>query len=342
MKTRMSENEISKLKSEYLRISENIDFEKTLSTTLFIVGIGASSPMVESLARMGVKSFILFDPDIVEKKNLVCQNFRHSDIGRPKSEALKERLEACEFEEGNNAVPALKVMTKSNFLEIHDDEFDAIIEAEKQSGSRPILIMATDYHPVQARGNRIAIKHNMTTFWVGIYKRGMAAEIIFYKPDHKGLPCYRCIAQTRYDFFYNKHLQFHLSGDYSKTGVSSGLPLAATFIDSILGHLIIGAIHSDIDKNPHGKLFNRLIVEKRNLIQCQLDPDYRLNGSEDLFEQLSGPDVVTFNTLFQKETLNPDCPDCQLKTASVSGRSTDYTKDYMLDSDGVLFRRSSF
>ena len=314
---------VQTLNTRYTRESRNVNFDLMINTSIFFVGTGASGPMIEQFNKIGIKRLFLFDLDIVEINNLTSQNFTVNDIGLNKAEALKCRLESCEFERGNPDIPALEVKTYGDFLAISDDEINSIIAEEKAKGQQVILVLASDYHPVQARGNRIAKKFDIPVFWVGIYRMGKAGEIIFYIPGND-LPCYRCITETRYQFFDKNHLANHLENDYSGSGRSSGLPMAATFIDSILAHLIIGFIHSDVEDNQHGKLFRRLLGEKRNFIQCQLDPEYMLNGDEDIFPQIQGPDMIAFNTIFQHEERSFNCIDCHYKNI---WEHTDYTKE---------------
>ncbi|MCW2248187.1 hypothetical protein M2352_003821 [Azospirillum fermentarium] len=313
------------INERYIRVSGNVDFTKMLNTTMLVIGTGASGTMIEYLARLAIKKYYLYDLDIVEKKNIAAQNFTYEDIGLPKTEALKRRLEQCEFEKGNPAIPALSVTTGGDFLAVTDEEVGALIEAEKAAGRRVIVIMASDFHPVQARGSRIALRFDVPVFWVGIYRQGMAGEIVFFENGHD-LPCYRCITNERYEHWNKHHLSGHLAGLPKKgAGRSAGLPMAAAFIDSILSHLIIGAIHKDDPGNPHGALYRRLLAEKRNFIQTQLDPTYRL-GDEDIFAQIQGKDVVTFNTIFQQEGARHTCPDCGA-TAGGGWAETDYTRE---------------
>ena len=58
-----------------------------------IIGCGSiGSHVAELLARYGVKRLTLYDFDVVESHNLVNQNFYHRQIGKEKTEALKELL----------------------------------------------------------------------------------------------------------------------------------------------------------------------------------------------------------------------------------------------------------
>jgi hypothetical protein len=321
-------NKVQKmLNSIYCRVSKNIRFDLMQNTTLIVAGIGAFGHAVERFTRLAVGKVYPFDNGEVKGKNIVAQNFINEDIGLQKPEALKPRLESCAFEKDNPDIPPLEVKLYGDFLSLSDEEFKKIIRNEQDKGRQAILVMASDYHPVQARGNRIALKFEVPTFWVGIYGMGKAGEIIFFLPGYD-LPCYRCITETRYRFFDKNRLLNHINGNFQGTGRSTGLPMAADYIDAILNHLIIGAIHIEVDDNQHAKLFRKLLKEGRNFIQCQLDPDYKLNDEEDIFSQIRGPDLITFNTIFQQENKMLDCIDCRSSSLGYQvWNNTDYTKE---------------
>jgi hypothetical protein len=316
---------LSELNNRYSRESQNVRFDLMLNTTFVNVGLGASGPMIEQFARLGIKRFHLFDHDTAELKNALSQSYTGKDDGLKKEEATKRKLKAREFEKGNPNIPPSEIYTYGDFLNITDADIEKIIQFERQNNSEIVFVITTDYHPPDARANRIALKWGVPVFWVSLYRMGMAGEIIFYVPGH-GLPCYRCITETRYNFFDKSRRVNHLKGDFSGSGRSAGLPMAASYVDSILGHLIIGYIHREIEENQHGRLFRRLLREKRNFIQCQLDPSYRLNG-EDIFALINGPDVITFNTIFQQESKKSDCIDCVKFSNGWVWNHTDYTKE---------------
>ena len=85
------------------------------------------------------------------------------------------------------------------------------------------------------------------------------------------------------------------------------------------------------DENQHAKLFRRLLKEKRNFIQCQLDPTYKLNDTEDIFAQIKGTDFICFNTIFQHESRKLDCIDCREFAIQLVWKQTDYTKENYSD-----------
>ena len=324
-RTKIDDNVLEMLNFSYCRVSKNIRFDIMQNITLIVAGIGAFGHAVERFVRLAIGKLYIFDNGVVERKNTVAQNFTYEDIGLRKPEALKPRLQSCAFEKDNPDIPPLEMKLYGDFLSLSDEEFEKIIRNEQDKGRQVILVMASDYHPVQARGNRIALKFEVPTFWVGIYRMGKAGEIIFFLPGYD-LPCYRCITETRYRFFDKNRLLNHINGNFQGTGRSTGLPMAADYIDAILNHLIIGAIHIEVDKNQHAKLFRKLLKEGRNFIQCQLDPDYKLNDNEDIFAQIKkGPDLIAFNTIFQQENARIDCLDCSF--THKKWVITDYTKE---------------
>jgi len=291
------------LSEKYSRVSADVDFAAMARTTLMVVGVGAGGALVEQLARLGVKRFVLFDLDIVEEKNLVAQDFTRADIGQPKTEALRRRLQSVEFEHGSPAMPPLEVTCQGDFLKVSDDEFADIVQRERDEGQIVVCLLLSDAHPVQARGSTLALLHRLPAFWVGVYRGGGAAELIFWHPDQVDLPCYRCIAETRYQHFERTHKE------QRRAAVSSGLPFSTTMIDAVCGHLVVGSIHRGDPTNSHARLYERLLREGRNFVQLQTSPEYRMGG-DDIFAGISGADVVTFVTMFQADGKKYGCPEC--------------------------------
>ena len=63
--------------------------------TVLLAGLGnIGSPLAALLLQAGVSRLRLVDRDVVEPKNLIAQDFRPEDVGRPKAEALRDRLRA--------------------------------------------------------------------------------------------------------------------------------------------------------------------------------------------------------------------------------------------------------
>lgn len=75
-------------------LTKSYDFFKPDNTIpINIIGCGSvGSTVAENLARFGFENFILWDFDIVERHNIANQMFRERDIGKKKTEAVKEYL----------------------------------------------------------------------------------------------------------------------------------------------------------------------------------------------------------------------------------------------------------
>lgn len=65
---------------------------KIRNTKLLIAGCGIGSSPAVCAARMGFENFVLVDGDVVDAHNLNRQFYDFADVGRPKVEALKEKI----------------------------------------------------------------------------------------------------------------------------------------------------------------------------------------------------------------------------------------------------------
>jgi ketopantoate reductase len=68
-----------------------------LKEPIHIIGCGAvGSTLAELLARLGIKNIHLWDFDTVEPKNIANQMFFAHQIGKPKTEAVAQNIEAIQ------------------------------------------------------------------------------------------------------------------------------------------------------------------------------------------------------------------------------------------------------
>ena len=81
--------------TRYLRQEDLCPVQALQDLHVTMIGCGAVGSFTAlALAKMGVGSMTLFDPDTVEVHNLPVQFFTNSDIGRPKVIALADQLRA--------------------------------------------------------------------------------------------------------------------------------------------------------------------------------------------------------------------------------------------------------
>ena len=85
MTTRYSRNRI------YIDLEKQ---QKIKSIPVLLAGSGLGSVIAECALRLGFEKLTIIDGDKVEQSNLNRQNYISTDIGRPKVEAIRERLKS--------------------------------------------------------------------------------------------------------------------------------------------------------------------------------------------------------------------------------------------------------
>jgi molybdopterin/thiamine biosynthesis adenylyltransferase len=247
------------------RIDSVIDTERMKTSKVALVGAGASAHLATSLVRSGLGELILWDPDKVEKVNLVRQDYGRSDVGRKKVHALARHLKQIARDVKVSPVPrALRPSSTppGEFLGVD------------------LIIAATDSFEAQSYLNSVALHLGTPIIWAGVYGGGLGGEVIFWRP---GLPCHRCLLPARY-----RMQEEAQAAGRSLDPPSDGTTVFETaFIDVIVGQLAIGLLTRG-SPNRYGTLIDRL--GKRNFLHVKLDSEYRWNGRDVIRERLGIPD----------------------------------------------------
>ena len=153
MKERYSRNRI------YVDAEEQ---EQVRGFRVFLGGAGIGSIIAECALRFGFETLTIVDGDKVEESNLNRQNYRMCDIGKPKVEALKERLLSINPSANITAVNVF--IDKDNMVELLEGH-SAAINALDFSSNMPFLFdahcrqckipvlrdLSDDYHNFEAR-----------------------------------------------------------------------------------------------------------------------------------------------------------------------------------------------
>lgn len=80
-----------------MNLLKSIDYfdPDAVKDRIHIIGCGSvGSTLAEHLARYGLSNFVLYDFDVVEDKNIVNQMFDLRDVGRPKVDAVADKLKS--------------------------------------------------------------------------------------------------------------------------------------------------------------------------------------------------------------------------------------------------------
>lgn len=153
------------------------DQKKISKSTVAVVGLGAlGSWSSELLARAGVGKLILIDRDVVDLTNLQRQNYAEKDIGRAKSEALKERL---------------SLVNKEVSLIAYASHLDAM-NADKILAEADLIVDGTDNFDTRYLLNDFAKKKKIP--WVYAGAIGSTGTVFPIMPGHA---CFQCLFGRR-------------------------------------------------------------------------------------------------------------------------------------------------
>lgn len=147
---------------------------------VIILGCGSVGSLVAlQLAKSGVGKFLLVDNDIIEYHNLCRHQCGITDVGKYKTDALKERI--------LNINPTAEVSIETATVEmVRKEVFDThCIEGES------IIIGCADNRSADVYANSIAVMYHVPFVSIGFWERAFAGEIFYYLPD-QGMPCYKC------------------------------------------------------------------------------------------------------------------------------------------------------
>ncbi|MFO1440262.1 MAG: ThiF family adenylyltransferase [Verrucomicrobiaceae bacterium] len=143
-----------------------------------IVGLGSGGSYVaEQLARVGLGNFTLIDPDFVESANLSRTSFLADDIGRPKVEAVQQRIEHI------NPLASVKVV-HSSLAQIGITKLSQYIE------NTDIVLALTDDPTAQATLNHLCYHFGKPGVFAGLYTGASGGEVILALPGRT--PCVEC------------------------------------------------------------------------------------------------------------------------------------------------------
>lgn len=274
------------------RLNGAVDVSFMASQHIVCIGIGGASGLCENLVRSGLGKLTAVDFDTVDAVNLCTQGFYTDDIGLPKVDALGKRLKNINPDLEYHAVQA-------NFLTMSDSEIEALI-----AGADLLMMMTDDFH-AQAKGNKVALHHQIPALFAIMYEKARCAEITFSIPGVTP-GCHRCAVSSRYDAYKE---------GYVNNVTATGSTIFHTYyLNSCLGFISLAILHRNVQDTEFSNWFGN--NWDRNLIQLRMHPEYGKTYNS-LFERTfrDKPLVVSFDSVWQK--VEPEappkyaaCPDC--------------------------------
>lgn len=267
-----------------------------------IVGVGAGSYQAEKLARLGPAAMTLVDFDRVELPNLVRTVYTIDDLGRPKAEALADRITRV-----NPAVTPRPAIVDICSL-------DAEAQRDLFAGA-DLLIAGTDQFAAQALVNRWSQRLAIPALFIGIHDGAEGGRLIWSVP---GLtPCYRCVASDRYEWFESR------GQAATDMAAAHGGLVDIQFIDMVALKIAIAVLDRE-EQSSAGRFFQRMLGRTEVIVRTS--PDYLYGNSlwdailSDLprspkafAHELKEQALLAMDTLWLRTEVDPDCPDCRAR-----------------------------
>lgn len=144
---------------------------------VMIIGLGSfGSQIAIELAKAGVGHFALFDFDRVELHNLARHTCTIKDLGRLKTDAIKEAIL------GKNKLATVELFPID--INMHKELMD------EEVAKADIVICATDNNPSRFSLTQSLLRHNKVAIFGRAVTRAEGGDVFRHRP---GGPCYNCL-----------------------------------------------------------------------------------------------------------------------------------------------------
>lgn len=257
-----------------------------------ILGCGSVGSLVAlQLAKSGVGKFLLVDNDIVEYHNLCRHQCGITDVGKYKTEALKERI--------LNINPAAEVTVETSAVEqVCKEVFDTHCIQGKS-----IIVGCADNRASDVYADGIAVMYHIPFVSIGFWERAFAGEIFYRLPD-RNMPCYKCALGDGGGLSRRKNANRRIytnEEDLSKVNFEPGISADIDFVTVIGVKIILDILNLD-----QAGYTSRLIdtLQQYTLVCNTNKPEI---GGE-MAEIFSYPLQVTTSL---KVSFGENCPPCE-------------------------------
>lgn len=242
------------------RLVGGVDIELMKKSKIVVVGVGGANQIVESLVRTNAHNLICIDFDTVDTNNLITQGYYVNEIGKPKVEALGNRLKQINPEinyEGINA----------NLFDLDEDEIEGIFS------DADLLLMMTDSFDAQVKGNQLSLKYGIPAIFALMYYKGCAGEISFNIPDIFSLSHKDALIE-RYAANFDSKVE-----SVTSTG---GTIFQTQYLNGAIGIMALHILHRHLPDNFYGGVFNKDF--DCNFIQLRMNKDYSAQPGNMFYE----------------------------------------------------------
>lgn len=162
------------------RERHGLDANRLNDVTVAIVGLGsAGSKIATSLARSGVRQFVLLDDDLLHPANLVRHDGDWYGVGQHKVDAIADRLALVDS--------SVQVNRRKHRLQGQESS-TAAASALNALGSSDMIIDATANPGVFSLCAHVARHSKTPLLWLEIYAGGIGGLIARTRPDNEAEP----------------------------------------------------------------------------------------------------------------------------------------------------------
>lgn len=217
-----------------------------LKSGVIITGVGSVGSLIAlELARSGVGKFLLVDNDVMAYHNICRHQCGIYDVGKYKTEAVKERILQIN--------PEAEVVTFEGWLQsIPKKTFDIFCD------ENTLILGCADNREGDLYANSLAKTFKMPFMSIGFWERAFAGEIFYCYPE--GMPDYEdfydSLGETSGRATQNRKF-YSTEEDLEKTFFEPGISVDINFVTTISIKLMIDILNRN-NKNYHPKLIDKL------------------------------------------------------------------------------------
>jgi molybdopterin/thiamine biosynthesis adenylyltransferase len=217
-----------------------------LKSGVIITGVGSVGSLIAlELARSGVGRFLLVDNDVMAYHNICRHQCGIYDVGKYKTEAVKERILQIN--------PEAEVVTFEGWLQsIPKKIFDNFCD------ENTMILGCADNREGDLYANSLAKTFKMPFMSIGFWERAFAGEIFYCYPE--GMPDYEdfydSLGETSGRATQNRKF-YSTEEDLEKTFFEPGISVDINFVTTVSIKLMIDILNRN-NKNYHPKLIDNL------------------------------------------------------------------------------------
>ncbi len=204
----LARNRAAPLNLNFSRIEHLLSPASLEGKVILQIGLGSGgAPVCDHLTMNGVRSWILYDPDILQDVNLVKHPRGRRDLGRLKVDIQHEWI--------LDRNPAATVTSRP------EDVFTAP-SIQEHVQKCDLILCCADTRAVRLFTNSLAIKHKKPCVTASVFRQGFGGEVYAYIPGYSG--CFECMDKVANQMGLNINLAIEPTPKEQETIYGMNLP----------------------------------------------------------------------------------------------------------------------